>query len=644
MSSPNEMKGKTTPDPCGHPRGRGMMAVRAVLCIAVAAAHVSAVMILRSSQASQTYTSSDVGRFYLPVAENLLAGNGLTDAEGGFAVRYPPGQPAFLAALLGVSRALSVDSSLVFIAANGILAGASVWLITEIGTGLAGAAAGLLAGALFGLHPLTIWLSREPLSEAPFTFLVLLGACILLPPCRKGRAVVRGLLGGLALGAAALFRPAGLAAVPWILGMCWIGRRDRDRKRLLSAALLAFAVTVAPWILYASVREGSFVLLSTGGRLSHLDGMKRFPGTAAGDAFITIERDIIKGRTGVPAAHWHILTQAPLSYLGLWTAKAGRAWYATDEGWGQNLTLLCVIPIALLGTAGFVRLKTKATAFARWSLGWLLLLVWAMTMLVLTIVRYMVPVLWIPCIFAAALVLPGRRGGWVGGQDDTPQPGRNGGHRPGAGLPRWVELTIALACLAVLSPLMALIAAVLRLGGSGSVIFAQDRVGLGGAVFRLLKFRTMRPDPDAERHGFEPGHTARVTRFGRVLRRWKLDELPQLWNVVRGEMSLVGPRPEIPRLVALYTPEQREVLRVRPGITDPASVRFRDEENLLAAQRDPARYYREVLMPLKLRINLDYLARRSPWTDLKVLARTAGAALAPFRPAGVDPVTESRHA
>ena len=618
--------------------------LRALLCIAVAAVHITAVAFLCASWASRTYKSADLGYFYGPVAENLLAGRGLVDAEGDFAVRYPPGQPLFLAGLLSVSRSGSVDPSLVFIVANGVLVAACVFMVVTIGEGLAGAAVGLLAGAVFGLHPLYIWLSREPLSEGPFAFLLLLGCWMLVRPLPERRVVVHGLLGGIVLGISALFRPSGLVAVPWILGMCVFGRQDRTRMRFLVAALIGFALAVAPWTLYASWNEGSFVLLSTGGRLSHLDGMKRFPGTAAGNAFIAIEPRVVSGELGTLGAHWRIMAQSPLSYIGLWITKAGRAWYATDEGWGQNLTALCVVPLALLGAVGYVATRSRTPRFQRLSLGWLLLLVWAMNMLVLTIVRYMVPVLWIPCVFAAALLCPPQPGSWAGTRAvDEPS---GGGPEPPfrKGLPRAMEIAVAAAGLVVLAPVMALIAAAVRLGGPGPVFFAQKRTGRNGATFNLLKFRTMRPDPAADSAGFEPGGNTRVTPVGRVLRRWKLDEIPQLRNVLRGEMSLVGPRPEIPRLTALYTPEQSGVLRVRPGITDPASIRFRDEETILAAQADPDRYYREVLMPLKLRINLDYLARRSPWTDLAVLGRTVSAALAPSAAQRVESSTARENA
>jgi lipopolysaccharide/colanic/teichoic acid biosynthesis glycosyltransferase len=166
---------------------------------------------------------------------------------------------------------------------------------------------------------------------------------------------------------------------------------------------------------------------------------------------------------------------------------------------------------------------------------------------------------------------------------------------------RVMDVCGSLVGLVVLAPLFVLvgiaIAADGRDGGSGSVLFAQERVGLRGARFRMWKFRTM--VVDAERRGAQltVGADPRITRVGRWLRRLKIDELPQLFNVLRGEMSLVGPRPEVPRFVALYTEAQRAVLDLVPGITDPASIRYRDEASELARAADPERCYIEEIMP-----------------------------------------------
>jgi lipopolysaccharide/colanic/teichoic acid biosynthesis glycosyltransferase len=180
----------------------------------------------------------------------------------------------------------------------------------------------------------------------------------------------------------------------------------------------------------------------------------------------------------------------------------------------------------------------------------------------------------------------------------------------------------ALIGLLTLWPLLLVIGAAIKLEDGGPVFFRQERVGIGGRRFRLWKFRTM--VTDAERRGGQltVGGDPRVTAAGRWLRQFKLDELPQLLNVLRGEMSLVGPRPEVPRYVGLYTAEQRAVLRLVPGITDPASIRYRDESAELARAVDPERLYVEEIMPEKIRLNLEYAARATPWTDFLVVLST----------------------
>jgi lipopolysaccharide/colanic/teichoic acid biosynthesis glycosyltransferase len=187
-------------------------------------------------------------------------------------------------------------------------------------------------------------------------------------------------------------------------------------------------------------------------------------------------------------------------------------------------------------------------------------------------------------------------------------------------LKRILDLTMATVGLILLAPLMAAIAAAIRASSPGPVLFRQRRVGRGGQLFWLCKFRTMRPDSGG------PSVTAtgdqRITPVGGWLRHWKLDELPQLWNVLRGEMSLVGPRPEVPCYVRLYDAEQQGVLAVRPGITGPSQIRFRGEERLLAAQRDPERYYVTTLLPAKLAVDLAYLRQANLWDDLRLVART----------------------
>lgn len=196
------------------------------------------------------------------------------------------------------------------------------------------------------------------------------------------------------------------------------------------------------------------------------------------------------------------------------------------------------------------------------------------------------------------------------------------------GLPRVVELCIALAVLVILLPAFLIIGVAVFIESSGPVLYRQERVGRYGRLFVLRKFRTMRVN------GNGPLLTAagdlRVTGVGRVLRRLKLDELPQLWNVVRGEMGLVGPRPEVRAYVDPSNPDWHHVLRARPGLTDPVTLRLRDEESLLAAvDHDCDRFYRSHLQPYKLRGYQDYLMSRTWQSDLRILWQTAAAVLAP---------------
>ena len=175
--------------------------------------------------------------------------------------------------------------------------------------------------------------------------------------------------------------------------------------------------------------------------------------------------------------------------------------------------------------------------------------------------------------------------------------------------------------LIILSPLFILIAVAIRLTSPGPILHRATRTGQGGREFTLYKFRSM--IVGADRHG--PGITAagdpRITPVGGVLRRTKLDELPQLWNVLRGDMSLVGPRPEDPRYVTLYTPEQRRVLDVRPGITSLASLEYRNEEAVLHGPDWEQRYIHEV-MPAKLAIDLRYAQRATLASDILIILRT----------------------
>jgi lipopolysaccharide/colanic/teichoic acid biosynthesis glycosyltransferase len=200
--------------------------------------------------------------------------------------------------------------------------------------------------------------------------------------------------------------------------------------------------------------------------------------------------------------------------------------------------------------------------------------------------------------------------------------------RPPGPLSRACDLVGAATGLVVLAPLLALIALAVRRSSPGPALFRQTRVGRHGRDFVLLKFRTMTVRPDAERGRFDVGGSARVTRLGRILRATKLDELPQLWNVLRGEMALVGPRPEVRTWVEAYPDRWAFVHSVRPGITDPASIVYRDEERLLAAAPDPEQTYREQVLPHKLALYEQYVRTRSVPGDLILLIRTL-LALAP---------------
>ena len=191
---------------------------------------------------------------------------------------------------------------------------------------------------------------------------------------------------------------------------------------------------------------------------------------------------------------------------------------------------------------------------------------------------------------------------------------------------RLFDLAVALGGLLVFGLPMLLIAAWVRLDSPGPVFFRQERVGRYGRPFRIHKFRTMVVDAPSRGPAITVGADPRITRAGAWLRRSKLDELPQLLDVLAGSMSIVGPRPEVPQYVALYPEGLRErVLSVRPGITDPASLRMIDESVLLAAAADPEREYREVVMPAKLREAAAYADGATLWSDLRVVGRTLAA-------------------
>jgi len=188
---------------------------------------------------------------------------------------------------------------------------------------------------------------------------------------------------------------------------------------------------------------------------------------------------------------------------------------------------------------------------------------------------------------------------------------------------RLFDLAGAGLALLLLSPLMLLTALWIKLDSPGPVFFRQERIGRHGVPFRIHKFRTMVADAPARGPALTVGADPRITRAGVWLRRTRLDELPQLIDVLRGAMSLVGPRPEVPRYVQHYPPALRErALAVRPGITDPSSLEFIDEAGLLARAADPEREYIEKILPRKLQSAADYADSATLWTDLRVLWRT----------------------
>jgi lipopolysaccharide/colanic/teichoic acid biosynthesis glycosyltransferase len=188
------------------------------------------------------------------------------------------------------------------------------------------------------------------------------------------------------------------------------------------------------------------------------------------------------------------------------------------------------------------------------------------------------------------------------------------------GLQRAFDITCAATGLVILSPLFCAIAVAIKFDDAGPVFYGQERVGKSFRAFRICKFRTM--VSGADRHGLlTVGGDSRLTRMGQVLRRYKLDELPQLFNVLMGDMQLVGARPEVDRYVQMFRPEYAVILQDRPGITDPASLAYRHEEQMLSTSRTEQQYLKEIL-PTKLRISMDYQRRRNFLSDIGILIKT----------------------
>jgi lipopolysaccharide/colanic/teichoic acid biosynthesis glycosyltransferase len=191
---------------------------------------------------------------------------------------------------------------------------------------------------------------------------------------------------------------------------------------------------------------------------------------------------------------------------------------------------------------------------------------------------------------------------------------------------RILDITLALFLTLLTLPLWVVIALLIVILSPGFPFFLHPRVGQGGRIFRLIKFRTMRPSPEG-RSNLTVSGDERITGIGRFLRRYKLDELPQLLNILVGSMTFVGPRPESPDFVKRYTATQREIIEYKPGLTDPASLKYRYEEKILAQFADPQTGYLESVLPDKIAIGLDYQKRRSLASDIGIIFATAGVML-----------------
>ena len=187
---------------------------------------------------------------------------------------------------------------------------------------------------------------------------------------------------------------------------------------------------------------------------------------------------------------------------------------------------------------------------------------------------------------------------------------------------RIFDIVASVCGLIVLSPLFLILAVWIKLDSKGPVFYRQVRVGKNNKDFRIFKFRSMREGADKGSLVTIGGADPRITRSGYFIRKFKLDELPQLINVFVGDMSLVGPRPEVRHYVNYWTPEQMHVLDVRPGITDPASIQFRNENDLLDKAKNPEEYYINVIMQEKIRLYLEYVENHSLWYDIKLIFKT----------------------
>lgn len=187
---------------------------------------------------------------------------------------------------------------------------------------------------------------------------------------------------------------------------------------------------------------------------------------------------------------------------------------------------------------------------------------------------------------------------------------------------RFCDIVFSAIGLLLLSPLFLIVYILIRCESKGGGFYCQQRVGKDGRMFDLYKFRSMRTGSDKKGLITVGGHDSRITRMGYFIRKYKIDELPQLWNVLKGDMSLVGPRPEVKKYVDLYTEEQRRVLSVRPGITDYASIEYVDENEILGNAEDPDRVYVEEIMPAKIKLNMRYIENRNLNEYFKIIGLT----------------------
>ncbi len=187
---------------------------------------------------------------------------------------------------------------------------------------------------------------------------------------------------------------------------------------------------------------------------------------------------------------------------------------------------------------------------------------------------------------------------------------------------RIFDIIVSFFALFILLPIFVVLGIAIAIESKGGIFYKQKRVGKNGKEFKLFKFRSMYADADKKGLLTVGGRDSRITKVGYFIRKYKLDELPQLINVLKGDMSIVGPRPEVKKYTDLYSEEQKKVLSARPGITDPASLKYRNENDLLAKAENPEKYYIEKIMPEKIKISIDYINKRNFFADLKVIFNT----------------------